>query len=118
MESRDLSEEHLELAELWRGELLERIADGSDDVQALFELLMGMGMLIGEFVPFFIALAIMLAIDVELTLWLLLSIPIFTVITYFFRQATRPMTILVAPIEERHPQQLLFCPLMAFDLVM
>jgi ATP-binding cassette subfamily B protein len=68
------------------GRVMTRI---TNDVQALFELLMGVGMLIGEFVPFFIALAIMFAINVELTLWLLLAIPIFTVITYFFRQATR-----------------------------
>jgi ATP-binding cassette subfamily B protein len=61
----------------------------TNDVQALFELLMGVGRLVGEFVPFFIALAIMFAIDVELTLWLLVSIPVFTVVTYFFRQATR-----------------------------
>ena len=50
---------------------------------------MGVGMLIGEFVPFFLALALMLTIDVELTGYLLLSIPIFGVITYFFRLATR-----------------------------
>ena len=68
------------------GRVMTRI---TNDVQALFELLMGMGMLIGEFVPFFLALLIMLAIDVQLTLYLLLAIPIFTVITYFFRQATR-----------------------------
>ena len=61
----------------------------TNDIQALFELLMGVGMLIGEFVPFFIALTMMFAIDVELTLWLLLAIPFFGVITYFFRQFTR-----------------------------
>ncbi len=61
----------------------------TNDIQALFELLMGVGMLIGEFVPFFIALAMMFAIDIELTLWLLLAIPFFGVITYFFRQFTR-----------------------------
>lgn len=74
------------------GRVMTRI---TNDVQALFELLMGMGMLIGEFVPFFIALAIMFAIDVELTLWLLVSIPIFTVLTYFFRQATRKVYRLI-----------------------
>ena len=46
------------------GRVMTRI---TNDVQALFELLMGLGMLIGEFVPFFLGLAIMLAIDVELT---------------------------------------------------
>ena len=67
----------------------------TNDVQALFELLMGVGMLIGEFVPFFIALVIMLAIDVELTLWLLLAIPVFSLVTYFFRQATRKVYRLI-----------------------
>lgn len=61
----------------------------TNDVQALFELLMGVGQLVGEFVPFFIALILMFSIDVELTLWLLVSIPIFVVVTWFFRQATR-----------------------------
>ncbi|MBP18758.1 MAG: ABC transporter [Gammaproteobacteria bacterium] len=68
------------------GRIMTRI---TNDVQALFELLMGLGMLIGEFVPFFIALVFMLAIDVKLTLYLLMAIPIFAVITYFFRMTTR-----------------------------
>ncbi|MEM8769244.1 MAG: ABC transporter ATP-binding protein [Pseudomonadota bacterium] len=68
------------------GRIMTRI---TNDVQALFDLLMGLGMLIGEFVPFFLGLAIMLAIDVELTGYLLIAVPIFGVITYFFRQATR-----------------------------
>ena len=68
------------------GRIMTRI---TNDVQALVELLMGVGLLIGEFVPFFIALIIMFAIDVQLTLWLLLAIPVFAVMTYFFRQATR-----------------------------
>lgn len=68
------------------GRVMTRI---TNDVQALFELLMGLGMLVGEFVPFFLALGIMLAIDVRLTLYLMLSIPLFAFITYFFRMATR-----------------------------
>ena len=68
------------------GRVMTRI---TNDVQALFDMLMGIGMLIGEFVPFFLALAIMLAIDVRLTGYLLLAVPVFGVITYFFRQATR-----------------------------
>jgi len=68
------------------GRIMTRI---TNDVQALFDLLMGLGMLVVEFVPFFLGLAIMLAIDLELTLYLLIAIPVFGVITYFFRQATR-----------------------------
>ena len=68
------------------GRVMTRI---TNDVQALFELLQGLGQLIGEFVPFFIALAIMMSIDVELTLYLLGAIPIFAAITVVFRRATR-----------------------------
>lgn len=68
------------------GRVMTRI---TNDIQALFELLQGLGQLLGEFVPFFLALAIMFAIDVELTLYLLGAVPIFAVITGIFRRATR-----------------------------
>ena len=68
-------------------------SDGDDpnhhDIQALFDLLMGVGMLAGEFVPFFLALVIMFSIDPTLTLWLLIAVPVFAVITLIFRHATR-----------------------------
>lgn len=68
------------------GRIMTRV---TNDIQALYELLMGIGMLVGEFVPFILALVLMFAIDVTLTGYLLISIPVFAVITYFFRQATR-----------------------------
>jgi ATP-binding cassette subfamily B protein len=68
------------------GRIMTRV---TNDIQALFELFMGVGMLVGEFVPFFLALSLMLAIDVTLTGYLLLAVPVFAVITWFFRQATR-----------------------------
>jgi len=68
------------------GRVMTRI---TNDVQALFELLQGLGQLLGEFVPFFIALAIMSAIDVQLTLYLFIAVPIFAFITAIFRRATR-----------------------------
>ena len=61
----------------------------TNDIQALFDLLMGVGMLAGEFVPFFLALVIMFSIDPTLTLWLLIAVPVFAVITLIFRRATR-----------------------------
>ncbi|MDP6376317.1 MAG: ABC transporter ATP-binding protein [Pseudomonadales bacterium] len=67
----------------------------TNDVEALYELLRGVGTLIGEFVPFFVALAIMLAIDVQLTLILLLALPIMGTVTFFFRRATRTLFRLV-----------------------
>lgn len=67
----------------------------TNDVEALYELLRGLGTLIGEFVPFFVALGIMLAIDVQLTLILLLATPVMGVITFFFRRATAGLFRLV-----------------------
>ncbi len=67
----------------------------TNDIEALYELLRGIGTLVGEFVPFFVALGIMLAIDVELTLILLLALPIMGTVTYFFRRATRQLFRLV-----------------------
>jgi len=61
----------------------------TNDIEALFELLRGLGTLIGEFVPFFVALTVMLAINVELTLILLLALPILGLATFYFRRATR-----------------------------
>ena len=61
----------------------------TNDIEVLMQLLAGFGMLIGEFVPFFVALVIMISISTKLTGLLLLAIPIVGVVTYFFRQATR-----------------------------
>ena len=46
------------------GRIMTRV---TNDIEALYELLRGIGTLIGEFVPFFVALVIMLAVDVKLT---------------------------------------------------
>ena len=68
------------------GRIMTRV---TNDVEALYELLRGLGTLVGEFVPFFVALAVMLAIDVQLTLMLLLALPILAMVSYFFRRKTR-----------------------------
>ena len=68
------------------GRIMTRV---TNDVEALYELLRGLGTLVGEFVPFFVALAVMLAIDVQLTLILLLALPVLAGVTYFFRRKTR-----------------------------
>lgn len=67
----------------------------TNDVEALYELLRGVGTLIGEFVPFFVALTVMLAMSVELTLMLLLALPIMGGVTWFFRRATSQLFRLV-----------------------
>ena len=67
----------------------------TNDIEALYELLRGLGTLIGEFVPFLVALTIMLTIDVELTLILLLGLPIMGAVTFWFRRTTRGLFRLV-----------------------
>lgn len=67
------------------GRIMTRV---TNDIEALYELLRGVGTLIGEFVPFFVALAIMLAVDVQLTLILLLVLPVMGSATVWFRRLT------------------------------
>ncbi len=63
----------------------------TNDIEALYELLSGIGALIGEFVPFFVALLIMFSVDAELTGILLLAMPVMGLATYVFRRATRKL---------------------------
>ncbi|XOV88817.1 MAG: ABC transporter ATP-binding protein [Pseudomonadota bacterium] len=74
------------------GRIMTRV---TNDVEALYEMLRGMGGLIGEFVPFFVALTIMLSTSVELTLVLLLLVPIVGFTTMLFRRASREVFRLV-----------------------
>jgi ATP-binding cassette subfamily B protein len=60
----------------------------TNDVEVLYELLMGFGLLVGEVVPFFLALGLMLAADAELAGLMLLSIPVVGLATRSFRRAT------------------------------
>ena len=98
---RDMRQDLFAHMELRPSSFYDRVAIGrvmtriTNDVQALIELLMGLGALIGQFVPFFIALFVMFAINAELTLYLLGAIPLFVVLTYFFRQATRKVYRLI-----------------------
>jgi ATP-binding cassette subfamily B protein len=61
----------------------------TNDVEQLFQLLSGFGVLLGEFTPFIVALVLMLTMNAELTGTLLLALPIVAVATYFYRRATR-----------------------------
>ncbi|MFP6809100.1 MAG: ABC transporter ATP-binding protein [Pseudomonadales bacterium] len=74
------------------GRIMTRV---TNDIEALYEMLRGVGSLIGEFVPFFVALGIMLYTSVELTFILLLLVPVVGITTYFFRRATREVFRLV-----------------------
>jgi ATP-binding cassette subfamily B protein len=74
------------------GRIMTRV---TNDIEALYEMLRGMGGLIGEFVPFLVALTIMLSTSVKLTFILLLLVPIVGVATFFFRRASREVFRLV-----------------------
>ena len=74
------------------GRVMTRI---TNDVEALYEMLRGMGSLVGEFVPFIVALVIMFSTSVKLTLVLLMLVPVVGVSTYFFREASREVFRLV-----------------------
>lgn len=61
----------------------------TNDIETLFELLAGFGVLLGEFVPFFVAVTVMLALDPVLTGELMVLLPIAAIATYIFRVASR-----------------------------
>jgi ATP-binding cassette, subfamily B, multidrug efflux pump len=63
----------------------------TNDIEALFQLLSGWGVLIGQFVPLGVALAVMLGCSVSLTRDLLLTLPVVAVATVWFRRAARPI---------------------------
>ena len=68
------------------GRLMTRV---TNDVEALFEMLRGFGSLIGEFIPFFVALVIMFSASIKLTFILLTLIPVVWAVTFIFKGATR-----------------------------
>ena len=67
----------------------------TNDIEALYELLRGLGTLIGELVPFFVAIFVMLAVDFEMTGILLLYVPVMVVATIIFRRFTQRLFRLV-----------------------
>ena len=91
---RDLRQDLFEHLETRPSSFFDRVAVGrimtrvTNDIEALYELLRGLGTLIGEYVPFLVALIIMLAIDIKMTGILMLAIPIIALATYWFRQQT------------------------------
>ena len=92
---RDLRRDLFAHLETRPSQFYDRVAVGrvmtrvTNDVEALYELLRGMGSLIGELVPFFVALVVMLAISPTMTGILLLALPLMAVATHYFRAATR-----------------------------
>ena len=92
---RDLRRDLFAHLETRPSQFYDRVAVGrvmtrvTNDVEALYELLRGMGSLIGELVPFFVALVVMLAISPPMTGILLLALPLMAVATHYFRAATR-----------------------------
>jgi ATP-binding cassette subfamily B protein len=68
------------------GRVMTRI---TNDVEVLFQLLAGMGLLLGELVPFFVALIVMFGLAPNLTWILLAALPIVAFATWLFRRRTR-----------------------------
>ncbi len=61
----------------------------TNDIETLFELLAGFGVLLGEFVPFFVAVSVMAALNPTLTLELLVLLPVAAIATWIFRVVSR-----------------------------
>ena len=70
------------------GRVMTRVAN---DVETLFELFAGFGQLAGQFVPFFVAITIMLTLSPTLTLELLPVMPVAGLFTWLFRRMSRPL---------------------------
>lgn len=67
----------------------------TNDIEALYELLRGLGSLIGELLPFCFALVVMFRINVEMSFVLLVYLPLLAIITMVFRRYTRRLFRLV-----------------------
>jgi len=61
----------------------------TNDIETLFELLAGFGVLLGEFVPFFVAVTIMLALNPTLTAEMMVLLPVAAIATYVFQRVSR-----------------------------
>ncbi|MEJ2090264.1 MAG: ABC transporter ATP-binding protein, partial [Gammaproteobacteria bacterium] len=109
---RDLRQDLFSHLETRPSSFYDRVAVGrvmtrvTNDVEALYELLRGIGSLIGEFVPFIVALTIMLAIDVNLTLMLLLVLPIMGTVSQATRQLFRLVRLSVSALNQNMQENL------------
>ncbi len=63
----------------------------TNDIEALFESFRGLGSLVGEFVPFAVALVIIVSIDIKLSVLLLCILPLVGLVTALFRKASREL---------------------------
>lgn len=63
----------------------------TNDVETLFEFLSGFGTLFGDFLPFFIAISLMLSLDSTLALEMLAFLPFVGVATWLFRSRSRQL---------------------------
>ena len=67
----------------------------TNDIENLFMLISGFGMLAGEFVPFVLALGLMLMMSVEVTGVVLIAVPLAAAATVVFRRAMRDIFRLI-----------------------
>ena len=98
---RDLRHDLFRHLETRPSSFFDRVAVGrvmtrvTNDVEALYEMLRGLGQLVGDFLPFFVALFLMFAISPRITFVLLLALPLLALITWYFRRASRQLFRLV-----------------------
>jgi len=67
----------------------------TNDIEALYELLRGLGSLLGELLPFLFALVVMISVSFQMSLILLCYIPILVIVTLVFRRYSRRLFRLV-----------------------
>lgn len=74
------------------GRIMTRV---TNDIEALYELLRGLGSLLGELLPFLFALVVMISVSLQMSFILLCYIPILVIVTLVFRRYSRRLFRLV-----------------------
>lgn len=74
------------------GRIMTRV---TNDIEALYELLRGLGSLLGELLPFLFALVVMISVSFQMSFILLCYIPILVIVTLVFRRYSRRLFRLV-----------------------
>lgn len=98
---RDLRHDLFEHLETRPSSFYDNVATGrimtrvTNDIEALYELLRGLGSLLGELLPFLFALVVMISVSFHMSFILLCYIPILVIVTLVFRRYSRRLFRLV-----------------------
>ena len=74
------------------GRIMTRV---TNDIEALYELLRGLGSLLGELLPFLFAIVVMFSVSYSMSFILLCYLPILVIVTLVFRRYSRKLFRLV-----------------------